>query len=185
MDGNGLLGYALTAVQLASMRLTTVMNHSGTFVTTRSAEEVFDLLADPQRFAVLLPDFESMTIEDATHFTLRIAIMVGQIRGHANLAMELREVARPNRVHYSGQGMVAGSQLNFALQFDIAPTVQATEVNWQGEVSVDGMLALMAGGLIEPMGRRTFGLMAERLQNGLGEDAASSSDLPPDFELLP
>ena len=90
-------------------------------LTTRSAEEVFDLVADPQRFAPLLPDFESIAIQDATHFTMRIVIAVGQISGHANLAMELREPVRPSRVEYRGQGIVAGSQLTFALQFAISP----------------------------------------------------------------
>ena len=90
------------------------------FVTTRSAEDVFDLVADPQRFAPLLPDFESIAIQDATHFTLRIVIAVGQIRGHVNLAMELRDALRPSRVEYRGQGIVAGSQLTFAMQFHLS-----------------------------------------------------------------
>jgi carbon monoxide dehydrogenase subunit G len=163
------------------------MNHSGTFSTTRRPEDVFELLADPLRFAPLLPDFETIVVQDATHFTLRIRITVAQIDGHANLAMELGEVVRPSRVDYRGQGTVAGSQLKLNLQFRIAPSLDATEVNWQGEFSLDGMLALMAGHLIEPMGRRTFELMAERLQNGLRDNAygdllpvpPSASD-PPD-----
>jgi carbon monoxide dehydrogenase subunit G len=146
------------------------MIHSGTFLTTRRAEEVFDLLADPHRFAPLLPDFECMTVQDASHFTLQIAISVAQISGHANLAMELFEAVRPcRRVSYRGRGIVAGSQLNLNLEFQIAPSAESTEVSWQGEFSLDGMLALMAGHLIEPMGRRNFELMAERLQNGLSE----------------
>ncbi len=89
------------------------MNHSGSFTIARSAEEVFDLLSEPQRFAPLLQDFESMSMHDATHFTLRIRIMVGQIKGHANLAMELSEAVRASRVQYRGQGIVAGSQILF------------------------------------------------------------------------
>ena len=158
------------------------MNHSGTFVTTRSAEEVFDLVADLHRFAPLLPDFESMSVLDATHFSLRIAIAVGQISGHINLAMELREATRPSRVEYRGQGIVAGSELTFAMQFYIAPSEAATQVNWQCEVSVDGRLAFMAGSMIESMGRRNFALMAERLQDGLREGSTSASRLAPDPE---
>ena len=71
------------------------MNHSGTFLTARSAEDVFDLVADPQRFAPTAAGFREHAIQDATHFTLRIVIAVGQIRGHVNLAMELREAMRP------------------------------------------------------------------------------------------
>lgn len=81
------------------------MNHAGTFLTTRTADEVFDLLANPERFAPLLPDFESMAVQDTTHFTVRIVIAVGEINGHANLAMELREAVRPSTVRYAGQGV--------------------------------------------------------------------------------
>ena len=145
------------------------MIHSGTFLTNRSPEEVFDLLADPHRFAPLLPDFECMAVQDASHFTLQIAISVAQISGHANLAMEMFEAVRPCRVCYRGQGIVAGSQVELNLQFHIAPSTESTELSWQGEFSLGGMLALMAGHLVEPMGRRNFELMAERLQNGLSE----------------
>ena len=163
------------------------MNHSGTFFTTRTPEDVFELLADPQRFAPLLPDFECVVVQDATHFTLRIRIAVAQINAHADLAMELGEALRPSRIEYRGQGIVAGSQLKLNLQFCIAPSLDATEVRWQGEFSLDGMLALMADRLIEPMGRGNFELMAERLQNGLRENASGdllavppSASGPPD-----
>ncbi len=153
------------------------MTHFGTFLATRSSEEVFNVVADPQRFAALMPDFESMSIQDATHFTLRISIAVGQISGHVNLAMELREAMRPSHVEYRGEGIVAGSQLSFAMRFDIAPLGTATQVNWRGELTVDGMLAFMAGSMIESMGRRNFELMAERLQNGLREEATTTDPI--------
>ena len=186
-DGNwcieGLLRYGMADALKKGHSANLVMNHSGTFVTTRSAEEVFDLVANPQRFSPLLPDFESMSIQDATHFIMRIAIEVGQIHGHVNLAMELREAVRPDHVEYRGQGIVAGSELNFAMQFHLAALGTATEVSWRGEVSVDGMLAFMTGSMIESMGRRNFELMAERLQSGLRESATSSDAAPSDAGL--
>jgi uncharacterized protein len=145
----------------------TLMNYSGTFLTTRSADEVFDLLANPTRFAPLLPDFESMAVQDETHFTVRIVIAVGEISGHANLAMELREPVRPSGVRYAGQGIVAGSLLDLKLRFQVASDAGMTGVTWEGEFSLDGMLALMAAGLIESMGRTNFERMAENLQNAL------------------
>jgi carbon monoxide dehydrogenase subunit G len=154
------------------------MNHSGTFLTTRSAEYVFDLVADPQRFAPLLPDFESMSIQDATHFTLRIVIAVGQMSGHVKLAMELRAAVKPENVEYRGQGIVAGSQLTFAMGFELTRSGEATEVSWQGEVSVDGMVALMAGSMIDELGRRNLDAVAEQLQNKLREDTVDGTVTP-------
>jgi carbon monoxide dehydrogenase subunit G len=150
------------------------MNHSGTFLTPRSAEEVFDLIAEPQRFGSLLPDYESMSVQDATHFTMSIKIEVGKIIGHANLAMELRDAIRPDRVAYYGHGIVAGSQFNFAMQFQFASAEVETRVSWQGEVSIDGMLAMMAGGLLEPIARKNFELMTERLQDELRRGDATN-----------
>lgn len=149
------------------------MNHSGSFLIHRSAEDVFDLVANPERFAPLLPDFEGMVMQDATHFTLRIVIAVGQINGHATLAMELREAVRPNRVEYRGQGTIAGSELKLGLEFQIT-AAEMIEVKWQGEVGLEGMLAAMAGNLTETMGRRNFELMAERLQAGLRQETPPS-----------
>ena len=159
------------------------MTHSGSFLTSRSTEEVFDLLANPERFAPLLPDFESMSLQDPTRFTVRIVIAVAQINGHANLAMELREAVPPSLVEYLGVGIVAGSQLNLRLRFHLAPSDDMTAVNWQGEFLLDGMLALMAGSLIEPMGRKHFDLMAERLRNSLRPVGSPADTAPePDTE---
>jgi carbon monoxide dehydrogenase subunit G len=155
------------------------MTHSGSFLTKRSSEDVFDLVANPERFTPLLPNFESMVTQDATHFTMRIAIAVGQINGHANLAMELQEAVRPSHVEYRGNGIVAGSQVNLGIQFQVVAAAESTEVTWRGEVTLDGMLALMAGDFIETMGRSNFDLMAERLQNSLRKEASGSPAEPP------
>jgi len=156
------------------------MIYSGTILTPRNPDEVFDLLADPERFAQLLPDYESLSLEDPTHFTVGIAVEVSQIHGNANLAMELREAVRPCVVEYRGQGIIAGSQLKLGLQFHIAPSGSITEVSWQGEFSLDGMLAFMAGSLIEPMGGKHFARMAERLGANLGAEPATEIPQAPE-----
>ena len=143
------------------------MTHSGTFLTACSQEQVFELLATPGRFAPLLPGYEGVVIHDESHFTLRTAIALAKIQGHVNLRMELQDLERPTRATYRGEGTVADSQLRLGLQFGIAPVEGMTEVSWRGEFTIDGMLASMVAGLIEPMGREHFERMVERLQEGL------------------
>ena len=167
------------------------MVHSGSFQANRSAEEVFDLLSNPERFAPLMPDFESMALQDATHFTLRTAIQVGPMNGHANLAMELRDAVRPSTVGYSGEAILAGSPLRLRLDFALTPEECATEIGWRGEVTLGGSLALMAGSLVDTMGRQNFEQMAARLQESLRQqqvppvEPAPGGDLPDtaDFEI--
>ena len=154
------------------------MQHSGTFLTSRAPSEVFELLGTPERFAPLLPDYESMVMQDPTHFSLRTVIALGEMSGHANLAMELAEVERPTVIVYRGQGIVAGSQLNLVLQFRVSRTDTSTEVSWQGEFSLEGGLAFMMASLIEPMGREHFERMAERLHEKLNPAETTVDVLP-------
>lgn len=161
-----------------------IMNHSGKFLTNRSAEDVFDLIAEPQRFGPLLPDFESLSAQDATHFNLRIKIVIGQISGHVSLAMELGTADRPSLVEYRGQGIVAGSRLIFAMQFQLRCEGTETQVSWQGEVSVDGMLAIMAGDMIDSMGRKNFEATVEQLQKELSANSRPMRGSRPDSEPL-
>ena len=154
------------------------MKHSGTLLTPRTPDEVFDLLTNPERFAALLPDYESTTMQDATHFSLRIVITFGEMSGHAELAMELAEAERPALVSYRGKGVVAGSALNLVLQFHMASTDAWTEINWQGEFSLEGGLAFMLAGVIESMGRQHFERMAERLRDTLNPVEPASDAVP-------
>lgn len=167
------------------------MTHSGSFSVARSPEEVFGLLSNPKWFAPAMPDFESMAIQDATHFTMRIVIAMGEIKGNANLAMELLQTSQANRIEYRGTTTIAGGPLRLAVSFQLDAQDNTTVVNWQGDVTLGGMLAMMAGTLLDTMGRQTFDRMAERLQLRLQpappaaiEDSVAMAPLSePDFDI--
>ena len=148
------------------------INFSGEFTTPRSPEEVFDFLADPRQFAPLLPDYQSMSMQDATHFTVKVKVGVGNIRGSAEIKMELTDSLKPQRAQYKGQGTAVGSQVNVIAGFDLEPNGDATKVVWKGETSVFGKLASMAGGMLEPLGRKNIQKLIEGLQKALLEPVA-------------
>lgn len=102
-------------------------------------------------------------MQDATHFKMRTVFSLGRIKGHLELMMEVNEASRPDQVGYRGQGIIAGSPLNFELGFHIAPADAMTEVQWRGEVKLAGPLVLMAGDLLDSMSRQNFERMAESL----------------------
>ncbi|HUI84668.1 MAG TPA: SRPBCC domain-containing protein [Candidatus Binatia bacterium] len=148
---------------------------SGEFTTPRSPDEVFDFLSDPKRFGPLLPDFQGMSMQDATHFTVKVKVGVGNIRGSAEIRMELAEAVRPLRAQYKGQGNAVGSQVTVSAGFDLRPLPESTRVVWQGETSVFGKLASMAGGMLEPLGRKNIEKLIAGLQKALAEPVAASS----------
>jgi len=154
------------------------MTHSGSFTVPCTPGEAFRLLAVPERFAPLLPDFESMAMADATHFKLRIVIALGEIRGHANLNMELRQAVADRLVEYSGEGVIAGGKLRFGLRFDITEAATGSAIGWLGEVALEGMLAMLAGGLLESRGGKNFETMAGRVREHLSSPGTGHAPEP-------
>jgi len=147
------------------------MQLSGEFTTPRSPEEVYALLSDPSQFGPLFPEFQSMTVQDPTHFTMKVGVAVGNIRGSVEIEMELAEASRPLRVLYKGQGTAVGSPFTVRTGFDLSPGDEGTRVAWQGEANVSGNLALMAGSMLDPLGRQNIQKLIDGLQKALAEPA--------------
>jgi carbon monoxide dehydrogenase subunit G len=140
---------------------------AGEFEVKRSPEQVYDFLTDPNKFAPLLPDFQGLTVQDATHFTVKVNVGVSYIKGTADVKMELTEAQRPARARYKGQGSVAGGNVATISEFDLSPTVEGTKVAWKGEAQIFGKLASVAGGLLEPLGKKNVQKLIDGLQAAL------------------
>jgi carbon monoxide dehydrogenase subunit G len=139
----------------------------GEFEIKRTPEEVYDFLTDPTKFAPLLPDFQSMTQQDATHFTVKVNVGISYIKGAADMKMELAQAERPRRAQYKGQGSAAGGKVAMTAGFDLTPAGDGTKVAWQGEAQVFGALASVAGGLLEPLGKKNVQRLIDGLQTAL------------------
>jgi uncharacterized protein len=136
---------------------------SGEFEVKRTPEQVYDFLTDPKKFAPLLPDFQSMSVQDATHFTVKVNVGISYIKG----AAELTEADRPKRAQYKGQGSVAGGNVSLISGFDLSPAGKGTKVSWQGEAQIFGRLTSVAGGLLEPLGKKNVQRLIDGLQAAL------------------
>ena len=140
---------------------------SGEFEVKKKPEEVYDFLTDPDRFAPLLPEFQSLLVRDSTHFAVKVNVGISYIKGSADVRMELAEADRPRRAQYKGQGAVAGGSITMVAGFDLAGTALGTKVNWQGEAQIFGRLASVAGGLLEPLGKKQIQKLIDGLQSAL------------------
>src|ERR1700678_3976982 len=140
---------------------------AGDFEVKRTPEEVHDFLIDPNKFAALLPDFQGLSVQDATHFTVKVNVGISYIKGVAEVKMELAEVERPKRALYKGQGSVAGGNVALTAGFNLSPIEGGTKVAWQGEAQIFGRLTSMAGGLLEPLGKKQVQKLIDGLQAAL------------------
>jgi len=90
----------------------------GEFEVKLKPEEVYDFLTDPKKFAPLLPDFQGMSEQDPTHFTVKVKVGISYIKGVAEVKMELTQADRPKRRfrpltgRERNQGYVAGRSAN-------------------------------------------------------------------------
>ncbi|HXM21691.1 MAG TPA: carbon monoxide dehydrogenase subunit G [Terriglobales bacterium] len=140
---------------------------AGDFEVKRTPEEVYDFLIDPSKFAALLPDFQGLSVQDSTHFTLKVNVGISYIKGTANVKMELAQAERPRRAQYKGQGSMAGGNVALTAGFDLSPIDGGTKLAWQGEAQIFGRLTSMAGGLLEPLGKKQVQKLIDGLQAAL------------------
>jgi carbon monoxide dehydrogenase subunit G len=144
---------------------------SGEFEVKKQPDEVYDFLTDPSKFAPLLPEFQGVAVQDPAHFTVKVNVGISYIKGTAEVKMELAEGERPRRAQYKGQGTVAGGNVTMVASFDLAPGPApnngGTKVNWQGEAQVFGRLTSVAGGLLEPLGKKQIQKVIDGLQAAL------------------
>jgi uncharacterized protein len=143
----------------------------GEFEVQRSPEEVYDFLTDPHRFAPLLPDFQSISVVDGNHFTVKLDVGISYIKGAADVRMELAESVRGKRALYRGQGSLPGGNLSILAGFDLAPLHDGTKIEWQGEAQVFGRLASLAGGLLEPLAKKNVQKLIDGLRAALAQAA--------------
>jgi carbon monoxide dehydrogenase subunit G len=139
----------------------------GEFEVKRTLEEVYDFLTDPKKFAPLLPEFQAMTQQDATHFSVKVNVGISYIKGAADMKMELTQAESPKRAQYKGQGSAAGGKVAITAGFDLSSAALGTKVAWQGEAQVFGSLASVAGGLLEPLGKKNVKKLIDGLQAAL------------------
>jgi len=151
---------------------------AGDFEVKRTPEEVHDFLVDPNKFAKLLPDFQGLTVQDPTHFTVKVNVGISYIKGTAEVKMELAQAERPVRAQYKGQGSVAGGNVALTAGFDLSVVDGGTKVAWQGEAQVFGRLTSMAGGLLEPLGKKQIKKLIDGLQAAMAPAVASPTPTP-------
>ena len=90
-----------------------------------------------------------------------------EVKGAADVKLELAEAQRARRAQYKGQGSMAGGNVTMVAGFDLAPNASGTRVNWQGEAQVFGRLTSVAGGLLEPLGKKQVQKLIDALQAAL------------------
>lgn len=111
---------------------------------------------------------------------MKVNVGVSYIKGTAEVKVELAEAERPQRAHYKGQGSMAGGNVALTAGFDLSAIDGGTKVAWRGEAQIFGRLTSMAGGLLEPLGKKQIQKLINGLQAALGQQDAIAPPAPPE-----
>jgi carbon monoxide dehydrogenase subunit G len=142
-------------------------NFSGSFDVPHPPAAVYEFLADPNRFAPLLPDFESIEKTGEDLYTVRLRVGISHIHGTASVRLRLAEADPPLHAVYEGKGDVPGGTTALRAGFDLEPCANGTRVNWTGRALIAGRLPSLAGGLLEPLARKNLSRLIDGLKAAL------------------
>jgi carbon monoxide dehydrogenase subunit G len=141
---------------------------TGDFTVKKSPDEVYSFLVDPNRFCPLLPDFQGMEILDPKNFMVKLSVGISHIRGTAAVKMTLVDDQRPKQATYEGKGDVPGGSATIRARFELEEISGGqTRVKWSGHSSVLGRVISLAGGLLEPLGKKNVQKLIDGLQAAL------------------
>lgn len=140
----------------------------GEFTVPVSRNEAYSLLADPRKFAPLLPTYKSLEVRDERTTDVTVQVGVGKVRGSAIVTLTLQGEEPPLRAAYSGKGKVIGSAFDMVTSFDLHEVEGGgTCVKWSGDLTMFGKLVALAGGLIRPLARKDITRLVGAIQAAL------------------
>ena len=140
----------------------------GEFTVKKNRDEVYTFLVDPNRFCPLLPDFQGMQLVDDKNFVVKLSVGISHIRGTAAVKMTLVDHRAAREAVYEGKGEVPGGSATLRAQFQLEDAPGGgTKVTWAGQSSVLGPVISLAGGLLEPLGKKNVQKLIDGLQKAL------------------
>jgi carbon monoxide dehydrogenase subunit G len=144
------------------------------FTVDAAPEAVWDFLLDPERVAPCLPGCESVQIENATTYKVRLTVKVGFLSTTQNLKVELVESDRPRHLVSvaRGEDRKLASQVEVRNTLDLAPgSPGATLVRYRSDVRVLGRLGSVGDAVMKVKAKQVAADFAANVRKAIGRPA--------------
>jgi carbon monoxide dehydrogenase subunit G len=144
------------------------------FTVEAAPETVWDFLLDPQRVAPCLPGCESVEIESATTYKVRLTVKVGFLSTTQNLKVELVESDRPRHLVSvaRGEDRKLASQVEVRNTLDLAPASPGhTLVRYRSDVRVLGRLGSVGDAVMKVKAKQVAADFAANVRAAIGRPA--------------
>ena len=144
------------------------------FTVGAAPDAVWDFLLDPERVAPCLPGCESVEVEDATTYRVRLTVKVGFLSTTQRLKVEIVESDRPRHLVSlaRGEDRKLASQVEVRNTLDLAPAGAAgTLVRYRSEVRVLGRLGSVGDAVMKVKARQLAGDFAANVRAAIERPA--------------
>ncbi|MBV8207772.1 MAG: carbon monoxide dehydrogenase subunit G [Acidobacteria bacterium] len=152
------------------------MKLEGSYRLPVPRSQVWEALLNPEILCRVIPGCEKLTAAGPSKYTGLFRAGVGHIRGSFSGEVEITNIDPQNSYTLrsrmkAGVGFVDGTG-DITLADDMEqPGAPSTLLNYSGEVKVGGMLASIAGRLVESAARKNLDDLFANLERELGRSA--------------
>jgi carbon monoxide dehydrogenase subunit G len=112
-------------------------------------EKIYSSLTDPQFMLSCIPDLQSQNLDDAEHFSAKIKVGIGIVRGTVEMRFVLADKVQSSHAKLIGDGNGAGSKMHIESVFDLSPVGQKTQMKWSANADLTGLIAGIGGPVLK------------------------------------
>jgi hypothetical protein len=142
--------------------------YEGTVTVEAHAAHAFSFITSAEAVGPCLPDVLALEVQDPTHFTAKVRVGLGPVRGALDLAAVIvpEDSGQGARLEVRGGGM--GSGLDIKSQLTLTPvSPSATELRWTAEVGISGPLATLGARLIDGQAAKVTAQLFQNIRENM------------------
>ncbi|MCA1553002.1 MAG: carbon monoxide dehydrogenase subunit G [Chloroflexi bacterium] len=145
------------------------MKVNGTYTFPAPADDVWDLLLDPDVLMQVIPGLESVNIQPDGNILATATVGVGPVKGKFNGKLQLLEQQKPTHVKVVGEGKGGPGFMKGTCIIDAVEQDAATLIHYQADVQLGGTLASVGQRLVDAATNSVMQQGFERFNRVLGE----------------
>lgn len=138
-----------------------------------NAQVVFPKLTDPNFFCKYVPDLVGSSVQDDTHFIVKMKVGVGFIHQTLTFNFHFDEKKPPEFAKVAGKGTAPGSVVDLWITFTLNDIEGGVRVAWNAEIKLSGTIAALAGGALEPVINTNVKRFLDSLTSGIKSEVGA------------
>jgi carbon monoxide dehydrogenase subunit G len=140
------------------------MKIAGTVAVAAPRQKVWDALNNPDVLAKAIPGCEKFEKVGDDEYAITQSVGIASIRGRYTGKMALRDKNPPESCNLKIEGKGPGGFVNGTAKVTLAEKDEKTDLSYDSEMQVGGLLASLGSRLIEPVAKQLVGQFFKSLE---------------------